>query len=206
MLIRREDKEFIQSLSLLGALLGTCIGFYMVMHLSDRAHKVNARQSEYQQTQAALLKLSTDTVTPNNPIASKEVLDQVQQQMENNPVQATADTKSFWLTVPRWGLWSLCGIGGLAGAITGYTAIWLTGWAGSLFIYQFIRFLYTIMRKTAPNCQAVQGTNVLYPDAEGSFKYERNEKRFLPTVVKLFFFLLLSLALLTLVVWRLTSL
>jgi hypothetical protein len=55
--IRREDKEFIQALSLLGALFGACIGVFAVMHLSDRARETHTAQTEYTQTQAALLKL-----------------------------------------------------------------------------------------------------------------------------------------------------
>jgi hypothetical protein len=205
MSIRHEDKEFIQSLSLLGALLGACIGCFMIMRLSDRANKLHAEQSEQQQTQAALIKLSNSTTTPNSPIASKEVLDQVQQQIRQDTIRSSDSPKSFWLKMPRWGLWSLCGVGGIAGAVSGFSAIWLTGWTGSLFLYQFIRLLYAVIRKVAPNSAAARET-IPHPDENGSCYYQRNDKRFLPVIVKLFFFLVLSLALLTLVVWHLTSL
>ncbi|MCE5186292.1 MAG: hypothetical protein LLF76_09230 [Planctomycetaceae bacterium] len=206
MSIRREDKEFIQSLAILGALLGLCIGSFLVMHLSDQAHKAYAQQSEYRQTQEALIKLSTTTVTPNNPIANKEVFDQVQQQIQQQDSRETAQkSKSFWLSVPRMGFWALCAGGGLAGAVSGYTAIWLTAWICSLIVYQFLRLLYAVIRKASPSCPAAV---VAQPgsDAIGDVHYQRNDKRILPMVVKLFFFLILILVLLTVVVWRLTNL
>lgn len=205
MSIRREDKEFIQSMAVLGALLGICIGTFLIMHLSDRAHKLYAQESEYLQTHAALVKLSTSTVTPNNPIANKEALDQVQQQIEQDTVKPADNAKSFWLAIPRWKFWGLCALGGLVGAVTGYGAIWLTGWAGSLMIFQFLRLLYTLIRKAAPDCAAAAGAQV-FSEATGTYQYQRNDKRMLPTVVKLFFFLLLILVLLTVVVWHLTNL
>jgi ABC-type branched-subunit amino acid transport system permease subunit len=204
MSIRREDKEFIQSLSILGALLGTCIGAFMVMHLSDRAHRRYAEESEQQQTHAALLKLSTAAVTPNNPIANKDVLEQVQQHISPDSQQAGPE-KGFWLTLPRWKLWILSGGGGLAGAFSGFTAIRLTGMLGSLLIYHFLRLLYAGIRRYAPNSSAAQ-TLKPKPDENGSQVYQRNEQRILPVVVKLFFFLLLTLILLTVVVWYLTNL
>lgn len=203
MSIRREDKEFIQSLSILGALLGACIGAFMVMHLSDRAHRRYAEQSEQQQTHAALLKLSTATVTPNNPIANKDVFEQVQQQI--TPESQAHPDKGFWLTLPRWKLWALAGGGGLAGTITGFTAIRLTGLLGSLLIYHFLRLLYAGIRRYAPNSAAAQ-TLKPKPDENGSQVYQRNDQRILPVIVKLFFFLLLTLILLTIVVWYLTNL
>lgn len=204
MSIRREDKEFIHSLSILGAMLGTCIGGFMVMHLSDRAHTRYAEESEQQQTHAALLKLSTATVTPNNPIANKDVLEQVQQQINTENRQAEPD-KGFWLTLPRWKLWALAGGGGLAGAVTGFSAIRLTGLLGSLLIFHFLRLLYAAIRRYAPNSAAAQ-TLQTKTDESGSEIYQRNDQRVLPMIVKLLFFLLLTLILLTVVVWYLTSL
>jgi ABC-type branched-subunit amino acid transport system permease subunit len=204
MSIRREDKEFIQSLSILGAMLGTCIGGFMVMHLSDRAHKQYAEQSEQRLNQAALLKLSTATASPNNPISNKEVLKQVQQQIGPDLKQSQSD-KGFWLTLPRWKLWALAGSGGLAGAVTGFTAIRLTGLLGSLLIIQFIRLLYAAIRRYAPHSAAAQSLHH-GADENGNPQFQRNEHRILPVVVKLFFFLLLTLILLTAVVWYLTNL
>lgn len=205
MSIRREDKEFIQGMAVLGALLGICIGAFLIMHLSDSAHKRQAQEREYLQTHAALMKLSTTTVTPNNPIASKEVLDQVQQQMEQDPVEEADVAKSFWVTIPRWKLWSFCALGGSIGAVIGYVSIWLTGWAGSVLLYQFLRLLYAGIRQAAPHCAAAEQAAVS-SEQTGGIQYQRNDKRILPTVIKLLFLLVLILVLLTIVVWRLTNL
>jgi ABC-type branched-subunit amino acid transport system permease subunit len=204
MSIRREDKEFIQSLSVLGALLGACIGGFMVMHLSERAHRHYAEQFEQQQTHAALMKLSSAAVTPNNPIANKDVLEQVQQQISPES-RLPQPAKGFWLTLPRWKLWALAGGGGLVGGITGFGAIRLTGLLGSLMIFQFIRLLYAAIRKYAPNSAAAK-TLQPKPEDNSNQQYQRNDQRILPVVVKLFFFLLLTLILLTIVVWYLTNL
>ena len=94
--IRREDKEFIQALSLFGALLGACIGVFAVVHFSNQAREQHFEQNEYQQTHAALLKLSSTVVNPDNPIADENVLNQVQQQIEQTPAPKTVPEKSFW--------------------------------------------------------------------------------------------------------------
>ncbi|MHC5137295.1 MAG: hypothetical protein ACYSN7_01955, partial [Planctomycetota bacterium] len=94
--IRREDKEFIQALSLFGALLGACIGVFAVVHFSSQARDQHFEQNEYQQTHEALLKLSTTVVNPDNPIADENVLTQVQQQIEQTPAPKTVPETSFW--------------------------------------------------------------------------------------------------------------
>jgi hypothetical protein len=175
------------------------------MHLSDRAHKLYARQTEQQQTHEALIKLSTASAVPDGPIASKEVLAQVEQQIQHDPEQATESAKKNWLKLPRWKLWSFCAAAAGAGAVVGYLAVWTTGWAGSVIIYQFLRLLYAIIRKAAPRCAAAEGGQV-YSAENGTCHYQRNDKRILPMIVKLFFFLLLVLILLTVVVWHLTNL
>ena len=105
--IRREDKEFIQALSLFGALLGACIGVFVIMHVSSQAQQQYTEQNEYEQTHAALLKLSNTVVNPTNPIADKNVLNQVQEQIQQTPALDAISGKSFWTCVPRWGYWGI---------------------------------------------------------------------------------------------------
>lgn len=204
--IRREDKEFIQSLSLLGALFGACLGVFCVMHLSDRAHETHTVQTEYTQTQAALLKLKTTIVNPSNPISDENVLSQVQQHIPQAPVSEITEKKDFWLELPRWGYIGLCGGGCLAGAVAGYGSIWLTGWTGSIVVLYLIRGIYKLIGKIAPNCTAVKNPAV---DPENPQTYQaaqqRNEERILPTLVKLFFLLGFVLAILAVAVWYLTG-
>ena len=201
--IRREDKEFIQSLSLLGALFGACIGVFAVVHLSDRARETHTEQTEYTQTQAALLKLKTTIVNPSNPISDENILSQVQQHAPQGPAPEVTSQKSFWLRIPHWGYIGLCGGGGIAGAVGGYCSIWLVGWVGSIFVLYLIRGMYRAIGKVAPNAPAVKNTGAGTQTYTG--QYQRNEERILPTLVKLFFLLAFVLAILAAVVWKLTA-
>jgi hypothetical protein len=205
--IRHEDKEFIQSLSLFGALFGACLGVFAVIHLSDRAHKTYAQQTQEHQEQAALLKLSNTLLKPDiEPIVDKEVLAQVQEQLPQQEVESVP-VESFWLGLPRWGYWGLCAGGCIAGVFAGYGSVWLTGWVGSIFVYYFIRLLYTSIRKTAPTFYAAQRTqgNIQNSSSYG-VTYQRDDTRILPTLVKLFFLLLFVLCILAAVVWHVTAL
>lgn len=204
--IRREDKEFIQSLSLLGALFGACIGVFAVIHLSDRARETHTEQTEYTQTQAALLKFKTTVVNPSNPISDDNILSQVQQHAPQGPAPAAAPQQNFWLRIPRWGYIGLCGGGCVAGAIAGYSSIRLVGWVGSIFVFYLIRGMYKAIGKVAPNSPAVKNTSGSGNTQTYTGQYQRNEERILPTLVKLFFLLAFILAILAAVVWHLTAL
>ena len=204
--IRREDKEFIQALSLFGALLGACIGVFAVVHISNKAQEQHVEQNEYQQTHAALLKLSSTVVNPNNPIADENVLNQVQQQIDQTPAPKTVPEKGFWTGIPRWGYLGICGGSGILGAMAGYFGTWTTGWCGTIFICYLIRFLYGIVRRTAPsyalkiNLQPVSEQN-----EQAHMQVPREDGRMLPTMVKLFALLLFVLAILAAVVWHVTA-
>lgn len=205
--IRREDKEFIQALSLFGALLGACLGVFVIVHVSNQAQQQHIEQNEYQQTQAALQKLSSTVVNPDNPIADENVLDQVQQQMQQTPAPEAVPEKSFWTRVPHWGYLGICGGGGIAGAIGGYYGTWATGWCGTVFIYYLIRFLYRGVRRVAPNYAAKINLQPVSKEGNGHQpQIQREDGRILPTMVKLFFLLLFILAILAAVVWHLTAL
>ena len=206
MLIRHEDKEFIQALSLFGALLGACAGVFVVVHISNRVHQQYSVQNEYQQNHAALLKLSSTVANPNNPIADENVLDQVQQQIEQIPAPKVVAEESFWTCIPRWGYLGFCGGGGVLGALGGYYGTWTTGWCGTIFICYFIRFLYKIIRRVAPESAVkIHLPPVSGEDEQSHYCIPREDGRILPTLIKLFFLLLFLLGILAVIVWRLTA-
>ena len=126
MLIRREDKELIHNLSLLGALFGACVCVFLTVHLSNRARQENAEHSEYQQTNAALVKLSSPTAGTESPVVDEDILKQVQEHIQQEqPAEAASPQKSFWVDLPRWGFWGICAGSGVAGAVAGFSTIWL---------------------------------------------------------------------------------
>lgn len=206
MSIRREDKELIHNLAVLGALLGACLGVWAVVHLSNQAHAENVRQIEYRQTHAALSKLGTPKGVPGELVVDEGLIRQMQDQIASEQPEAVDQKESFWLRMPRWGLWGICGVSGIAGATAGFATIWLTGWAGSAFVYYFIRSIYKLIRKVAPNSAAAKSfTEQQKPPEPGQMAIMRDDHRILPMVVKLLFLLMLVLGVLGAVVWHLAG-
>lgn len=202
--IRREDKEFIQALSLFGALLGACAGVFAITHISKQARQQYSERHEYQQTHAALLKLSSTVVNPDNPITDENVLDQVQQQIQQTPTPEIVHEKSVWTRIPRWGYLGICGGSGVIGALGGYYGTWTTGWCGTIVTCYLIRFLYWIIRRAAPNYAASIHLHSASRQGEQGH-IQREDGRILPTLVKLFALLLFVLGILAVVVWHLTA-
>ncbi len=206
MFIRREDRELIHNLALLGALFGACICVFLAVHLSKQAHEQYKEHSEYRETNAALAKLSSSTVSPEKPVVNEDILQQVQEHIQQKqPGEEQASKKSFWVGLPQWGFWSICVGGGIAGAIAGFSGIWMTGWMGSVFVYGFIRLLYKIIRKVAPNSAAAKLSQQSSHQTD-HLAFERSRERIFPSLVKLSFLLLLALGVLAIVVWKVTGL
>ncbi len=207
MLIRREDKELIHNLAVLGALFGACVCVFLTVHLSNRAREKNAEQSEYQQTNAALVKLSAPTAGTETAVVDEKTLKQVQEHIQQEqPTEPPNPKKSFWVDLPKWGFWGICAGSGIAGGIAGFSTIWATGWVGSVLVYSFIRLMYKAIRKVAPNSAAAKLSEqgqMQQPEHPG---FERNQQRIFPTLVKLLFLLLMVLGALAIVVWNVTGL
>jgi hypothetical protein len=204
--IRREDKEFIQALSLFGALLGACLGVFIVVHISNQAQEQHVEQSEFQQTQAALLKLSSTVVDRGNPIADENVLSQVQEHLQQTPVPEEVPEESFWTQIPQWGYLGICGGSGILGALGGYYGTLASGWLGTVFICYLIRFMYRIVRRVAPNYAVkINLQPVSEMNHQERMQIQREDGRMLPAVVKLFALLLFLMGILAAVVWHLTA-
>lgn len=207
MLIRREDKELIHNLAVLGALFGACVCIFLVVHVSNEAHEQNAEHTELQQTHAALAKLTVPEADADKAVVDQEILKQVQEHIQQKQPEAeTAGQESFWLKLPKWGFWGICAAGGIAGAIAGFSTIWATGWAGSVFVYAIIRLMYKIIRTVAPNSAAAKLSQQGTANETGLLSFERNQQRVFPILVKLTFLLLLALGVLAIVVWKVTGL
>ena len=205
MSIRREDKELIHNLALLGAILGACLCVFGTVHLSKRAYEQSQLNSEYQQTHAALAKLSSPAADPEKVIVDQALLKQVQEQIQQDEPEIQDANPGFWLGLPRWGFWGICGGSCVIGAIAGFSTIWLTGWAGAAFVYYFIRILYKMIRKVAPNSAAAKSIASTQNRLTEQPAFRRDENRILPTLIKLIFLLLLVLSVLGVVVWHLAG-
>jgi hypothetical protein len=202
--IRREDKELIHNLAVLGAVLGTCLGVFVVAHMSGAAYDQNRQYTEYQQTHAALAKLSSPEGVPGELVVDQTIIKQMQEQIQQEQPEAIEKPESFWLRIPRWGFWGICAGMGIIGAIAGFSTIWLTGWVGSLFVYYFIRGLYKVIRKIAPASAVAKSFEYQFrTSVEGTI--QRDDKRILPMVIKLLFLLVLVLSVLGVVVWHLAG-
>ena len=205
MSIRREDKELIHNLAVLGGLLGACLAVFATAHLSNRAQEQNQRHSEYQQTHAALAKLSSPKGVPGELVVDQTIIKQMQEQIQLEQPEAAADTQqSFWLRIPHWGFIGICGISCIGGAMAGFGTIWLTGWTGSVIVYFFIRLLYKLICKVAPNSAAAMSMSNNQANKVGT-AFQRDNNRILPVVVKLLFLLLLVLSVLGAVVWHMAG-
>ena len=202
MSIRREDKELIHNLAVLGALLGACLGVFVTAHLSNRAHEQNQRHSEYQQTHAALAKLSCPKGVPGELVVDQTIIKQMQEQIQQEQPEVTDTQQSLWLRIPRWGFIGICGVSCIGGAIAGFSSIWLTGWTGSVLVYFFIRLLYKLVRKVAPNSATAKSISDSQSKGVGMPAFQRDDNRILPILVKLIFLLLLVLSVLGAVVWH----
>ena len=206
MLIRREDRELIHNLALLGALFGACVCVFLAVHLSREAHEQYKEHSEYRETNAALAKLSSTTISPEKPLVDEDILQRVQEHIQQKqPVEEKPHEKSFWVGLPQWGFWSICAGGCVVGAIAGFLGIWMTGWAGSVFVYGFIRVLYKVIRKVAPQSAAAKLCQQSSHQTD-HLAFERSRERIFPSLVKLSFLLLLALGVLAIVVWKMTGL
>ncbi len=200
--IRREDKEIIHNLSLLGMLFGALVGGFLVLHFNKQAHiRMNAETAALE-THSSLVKLSSN-LTAQEASVAQAAIGQVQPEFQTDQECPQSSEKSFLIGLPQWGLWGICGGAALTGAAIGYGALWGAGWLGSMLTYWVIRLVYRMIRTTAPECTAA-----LRPTTTtGNIcTFQRDQNRVLPTLIKLFMLLTTVLGVLAIVVWYLTSL
>lgn len=199
-MIRREDKEIIQNLALLGMLFGAFVGVFLTLHMDRKARQQQDVQAATAQTQSSLVRLSSSLPTEEVQLA-QAALGQFQD--EDTPdIESETIDDNFWLGLPRWKLWGICAGAGLVGGTAGFFTLWGAGWLGSIWTYWLIRRIYGAIRTAAPDCAAARRT-VSPRGAECPF--QRDNNRLLPTLIKLCMLLLTVLGVLAIAVWHLTA-
>ena len=199
--IRREDKEIIQNLSLLGMLFGAVVGCFLILHFNKQAHLKLNDQAAAAQTHNSLVRLSSN-LTEQEASLAEAAIGQVGAAIEPAPEELTLE-KSFWTTLSPLGMWSVCASGALVGGGLGYLTLWGGSWLGSLLTYWMIRIIYSRIRTIAPACAAARRT---IPSNKNLCAFQRDQNRLLPTLIKLFMLLAITLSILAIVVWQLTAL
>ncbi len=177
MQIRREDKEFINYLRLLGAGIGAILAVLAVFHLRDNAKNQLSEQKHYVQQNLAFA---------NSPlIESLQVADNIATGFLDNAKQADAELgrleSGFWVTVSQVDLIVLSATVCVGGLIGGYCSVWLLSTIGTLVTIKLIRLTYRIIWRIRPEFdggrqQIQSGNNV---------RIKRDEHRILPGVLKL---------------------
>lgn len=199
--IRREDKEIIQNLSLLGMLFGAVVGCFLILHFNKQAHLKLDDQTAAAQTHSSLVRLSSN-LTEKEASLTEAAIGQVGADIKPAPEEMTPE-KSFWVTLSPWGMWGICAGGALVGGGLGYLTLWGGSWVGSLLTYWMIRIIYGRIRATAPTCAAARRATSY---EKNLYTFQRDQNRLLPTLIKLFMLLAITLSILAIVVWQLTAL
>ena len=197
MQIRREDKEFINYLRLLGAGMGAILAVLAVFHLRDNAKNQLSEQRHYVQQNFALA---------NSPlIKSLQVADNIATGFLDNAKQADAELgrleSGFWATVSQVDLIVLSATVCVAGLVGGYCSVWLLSAIGTLGTIKLIRLTYKIIWHIRPEFdggrqQIQSGNNV---------RIKRNEHRILPGLLKLSVMALIGLLILWAAVYYYTG-
>ncbi len=200
-LIRREDKEIIHNLSLLGALFGAVVGGFLVLHFHQKALLQVDSESAVVQTQRSLVQL-TSNLTSEEASVAQAAISQVNPDFQPEVPEDPSET-SFWVTLSPWSVRGLCAGAAAVGGIAGYLSLWGAGWVGALLTYKLIRLVYRVIRTVAPNCAA--GRRSAVPSGPVC-TFQRDQNRLLPTLIKLFMLLTMALSVLAVVVWYLISL
>jgi hypothetical protein len=199
--IRREDKEIIHNLSLLGMLFGAIIGGFLTLHFHKQAHLRRDAETVVAQTQSSLVRL-TSNLTAQEVSVAQAAIGQVQPDVRPD-AEEVREEKSLWIGLSEWSLWGICAGTALIGGGVGYLSLWGAGWLGSVLTYWLIRIIYHLIRKTSPDCPAARRNTS--PTATAK-TFQRDQNRLLPTLIKLVMLLVMALSVLAVVVWNLTAL
>lgn len=197
MQIRREDKEFINYLRLLGAGMGAILAVLAVLHLRNNANNQLSEQKRYVQQNFAFA---------NSPLTeSLQVADNIASGFLDNTKQADAELSrlenGFWANLSSVDLTVLSATVCVGGLIGGYCSVWLLSAIGTFGTIKLIRLTYKIIWRIRPEFdggrqQIQSGNNV---------RIKRDERRILPGLLKLSVMALIGLIILWAAVYYYTG-
>jgi hypothetical protein len=197
MLIRQQDKAIIHYVALLGTVLSALGAGVVIWNLPEQRQSAIAMQNEASQEASALDKLSQAGIMPEHlhiaKAAAKELTTETVQEM---PVWSFCDSLAIW----QLALLSLAGA--TASAAISYGLIWTTMYIGSVILYIVIRRIYDVIRHLSPTMAATCGQTVTI---DGQPVIQRDPTRIIPILIKLIVLMSLTLILLAVIVWQLTS-
>lgn len=200
--IRREDKEIIQYLALLGMLFGAVIAVFVLLNQRQQAlcQLQNQQQSQMAHQRISML---SNNISAEQVKLAENLLDQVHQ-VQINSVPSKPLLNSFWLEMSKPRLLALIGLAALIGGASGYVAFGMAGWLGSFFTYWLIRRIYRLIGGAKPTNSVLLPASYLRRDPNDSF-IVRDPQRTLPMIIKVLVLLSCLLIAIGTIVWRLTA-
>jgi len=196
MLIRREDKTVIYYIALLGAVLSVFIASSLPGKLREKADSEAS-----QRNQSGLQIGAMDKLKQASELSIQmDVVESVTQQLAAVEVQKKANSAhlSFWASLHGWQVVVLS----IGAGSAGYGVFWVTMCLGVMTLNRFIRAVYYLIGRLWPNCTAVKKSTKIIDD---QVVLERTPGRILPLIIKTIVLLSLSLSLLGIIVWQITS-
>ncbi len=198
MLIRQQDEAIIHYVALLGAVLSALGAGFAIWSMPEEGQSAIALQNEISQENHAFNKLVDAGILPDQITVAKAAANDIA-----SDVVKEIPVWSFWNSLPAWQL-ALISVGGAAmTAGISYGLIWITMYIGSVIMYVFIRQIYGIARRVSPKMAETCGQTVL---VEGQAVIQRDPTRIMPILIKLAVLMSLTLFLLAVIVWQMTSL
>jgi hypothetical protein len=200
MQIRREDKEFINYLGLLGAGIGAILAVLAVFHFRDNAKNQLSQQRHYVQQNSLFLALANP-----QPIEDLGGANNIVGGFLDNVKQANAKLgrleNGFWATLSLADLMVLCATACVGGFIGGYYSVWLISAIGMIGTIKIIRLTYKIIWRTRPEFDG--GKQQIQNDNNGLIK--RDKHRILSGALKMSVMALIGLIVLWVAVYYCTG-
>ena len=180
MQIRREDKEFINYMKLIGAGVGAILAVLVVFNFHRNAKNQLYQQRQYVKQSAPILALENSQLIEDLGSAAN-----IAGGFFDNAKQANAQLgqleNSFWAALNFTSLMVLCAIACVGGLIGGYCSVWLISAISTTGTIKLIRLTYRIIWRIKPD---FDGGRQKRQDGE-NILIKRDSQRVLPGIIKL---------------------